>query len=343
MDVATLLRSRLPDDEQPVWDALEKMASPSLAARALDAGKSFASNAWRPGIAGAGIGAVHGFVNDTLDAREQGQGWGDAVRAGGRGALDMGAKGAVIGGGLGGAFPALGERITNLGKGTAHSLTGWVPKGGLDALQGGSFQAMKDLNHARSLGSDPKHIANLEKQVAALKHVETENLTNIPGMVKGLVTKPLTTLNASKRMLLDGMDGYGKTILGLVAAASVIPAVTAEDATLGERATMVARPLGSMLLTSPLGAMTSQGSANRSGLGMLESVAGNILTSSAGRVMEAPVSEAQRALSNRLPPQPSPTARTVQQAVARPNQLGNVARSVDLRSAVDPNQVSLTP
>jgi len=252
-----------------------------------------ASRVLTPALAGAGLGAFHEFANKTLDARDQGETWGDSLRSGARGALRGAGVGAAAGAAAGAISPNLGERTTNFAKGVLHNVTGWKPKGGLAALGTGSSVEKKRLQSMIAGGADPEHILNQQKQLAALQAVEDKGLTSLPGMAKGLLDPRRTfdTLRTSKNYITHGLDGMGKAFLGGGVALSVLPALTEPDKTPEERVRMAARPLAGMLLTSPLQAATSQASGNP-GLGsMVEGMLHNQFSSAPGRILSRPVDQ----------------------------------------------------
>lgn len=254
-----------------------------------------------PALAGMGLGAAHQFFNKTLDARDQGQTWGDSLASGVR-AIPKGALVGGAAGGLAGAVsPALGERTVNFGKGVLHTVTGWKPKGGLAELGTGSSLVGKQIQDAVRAGHDPATILRLKEQKKALQAVEEKNLTNLPGLAKGLLDprRTLDTLGAGKDMVVKGLDGWGKAMLGLGAVGSTLPALMAEDATPGERAGMVARNLGGMLLTAPLQAATMQAGSNPGMSSLLEGMAHNDISGFTGRMADLPAAEAVRAVDRR--------------------------------------------
>ncbi len=254
---------------------------------------AFLSRAGAPALAGAGVGAFHELVNGTLDAKDEGNSWGDALRQGGSKMLRGAAVGAAAGGAAGMISPALAERTTNFGKGLLHNVTGWKPKGGLKAIGTGSSVERDRLKSLIASDAPAPLIANQQKQLTALEAVEDKNLTNLPGLAKGLLDprRTVDTLRTSKNYITHGLDGAGKAMLGIGIAGSVLPAVMAEDATPGERARMAARPLAGMLLTSPLQAATSQASTNTAlgGMGAIgEGIIHNTFSSGVGRLATLP-------------------------------------------------------
>lgn len=277
----------------------EKTAAPAFLTNALNAVKPIASRSVAPGLVGAGVGAFHGLVSGTLGARDQGMDWGDSIVEGVRAIPGHAAVGGAIGGVGGAISPKFGDRTVQFGKGTLHSLTGWLPKGGFEELGTGSHLVGKQIAAAESAGLDPTHIANLKEQWGALKAVEDKGLTSIPGMVKGVVTKPIDTLRASKDMLFKGLDPFGKFMVGAGIAGGVLPAVLDEDATPAERVGRAARNTAGMLLTTPLQAPVMQAGMNPGLSGMAESFLHNLPGGSVNRLLFAPVDEASKAISNR--------------------------------------------
>lgn len=277
----------------------EKTAAPAFLTNALNAVKPIASRSVAPGLVGAGVGAFHGLVSGTLGARDQGMDWGDSLMEGVRAIPGHAAVGGAIGGVGGAISPKFGDRTVQFGKGTLHSLTGWLPKGGFEELGTGSHLVGKQIAAAESAGLDPTHIANLKEQWGALKAVEDKGLTSIPGMVKGVVTKPIDTLRASKDMLFKGLDPFGKFMVGAGIAGGVLPAVLDEDATPAERVGRAARNTAGMLLTTPLQAPVMQAGMNPGLSGMAESFLHNLPGGSVNRLLFAPVDEASKAISNR--------------------------------------------
>lgn len=261
-----------------------------------------------PALAGAGVGAFHGLVSGVMDARDEGQGWGDAVQSGLKGGLKGGVVGGAIGAGAGVASPALAQRTSNFGKGFLHTVTGWKPKGGLAELGTGSALAKKQLAQMEAAGMQGPSLDAMRRHVAALENVESQNLTNLPGMLRGLLDprRTIDTLKASKGMLVDGLDTQGKVLFGLGLASSVVPAMTADDATLSQRAGMVARPLIGMTLGAPLQAGVMQAGANASTLGsMVEGIAHNVPGNSVNRIMNAPIDYAASKLGPSVPAPPT--------------------------------------
>lgn len=251
-----------------------------------------ASRVGHPALAGAGLGAFHGLVGGVFDARDEGKSWGDSLKSGLSNAVSSGVAGAGIGAGAGIASKGLGQRLTNFGKGTLHTMTGWTPKGGLASIGTGSTAAQKQLEQMTASGASESSLEAMRRHVSALQDVESKNLTNIPGLLKGVLdpSRTVDTMRSTKRMLLDGLDTQGKVLFGAGVASSLLPAILVKDVSLTDRAEMVARPMIGMVAGAPLQAATMQASLNPSALGgMLEGMAHNIPQGSVNRLMNIPV------------------------------------------------------
>jgi len=267
-----------------------------------DAFRLIGGRALRTAGVGAGLGAFHGAVGGTLDARNQGQSWKDSLQQGVRSAFNRGAIGAVAGGVAGGLSPSAADKIERFGKGVLHSTTGWVPKGGLAELQGGSWLARKMHDEALARGAGSDVLQNLSKRYAALSEAEAKGLTHLPGMVKGLVTpsRTLDTLRTSGRVLLDGTTAGEKAMM----AAGTL-AVPLMGAAMGLPTSQVVgsaiRAPFQMVLGAPLGAMTPTSGALTSLLG--QSISGNTQ-----RLLELPYDEVRRGVSKVIGPEYHPAS-----------------------------------
>lgn len=295
----------------------QSAGNPKLAAW-TDTAMAVGGRALRTAGVGGALGAFHGAVSGTLDARNKGESWRDSLQQGARSAATSGAIGAAAGGLAGGYSQNMADKITRFGKGVLHTTTGWVPKGGLSELQGGSWLAKKQLEEAVANGHP--QIDVLRKRYEALKAVEAKNLTNVPGMVRGLLTpsRTLDTLQTSGRALLDGTDAMGKTVMLL--GATLPPALSlAVGRPTGEVVENAVRAPVQMLLGAPLGAMTPT-------TGFVSSLVGNTISSNAQRLMEMPYDEGRRLIMRATgnDPQNHPTSPDFAQQVVGASRPGPV-------------------
>jgi hypothetical protein len=285
--------------------------------KAFDAGALASSVAKRfhgistPGLAGAGLGALHGGVTGYLDARNRGESLKDSLQGGVSRAALEGAVGGVVGGGAHLYDPNTGAKITRFRDQIRHSITGWTPEGGVQALQGGST-ALKNTLNTLGPNADPETVQTITKQMAAMRAAEDKGLTSLPGLAKGLFTPSRTvdTLRTAKNVLLDGTPGYAKALMAVGAAAGAIPALE-EGLTPQERLYRAVQPAASMLITAPLG-ITPAAS------GFASSLVSGGFSSLAPRLADYPLNEIRRAVGERHNSRVAPAVTRLAVSSSRP-------------------------
>lgn len=198
------------------------------------------------GAAGAGAGAVvgagaGGAIEGTRayrEARNAGAGGGQsAMHALGRG-IGGAAKGALLGAGVGAgagvlkpsAASGLAARQTgSLGAGARfgqrqlHGLTGWTPKGGIESIRGGAWEAKKRTEGIRSSlqkaapdarGKLNKSLVKAERGQQWAQKAQDMGLTNIPGYAKSLVKNgPGKTISTGVKEQWHGSGPAGKALI----------------------------------------------------------------------------------------------------------------------------------
>jgi hypothetical protein len=303
-----LLKKHLKDEQAPPEHQEKKAFDPGALASSI--AKRFHGIS-TPGLAGAGLGALHGGVGGYLDARNRGESLKDSLQGGLSRAAVEGAVGGVVGGGAHLYDPNTGAKITRFRDQIRHSITGWTPEGGVQALQGGSA-ALKNTLDTLGPNADPETIKTITKQMAAMRAAEDKGLTSIPGLAKGLFTPSRTvdTLRTAKNVLLDGTPGYAKALMGVGAVAGALPALQ-EGLTPQERLYRAVQPAASMLATAPLG-VTPAASGFVSGL-----VSGNF-SSLAPRLADYPLNELRRAAGERHNSRVTPAVTRLAVSSSRP-------------------------
>jgi hypothetical protein len=220
------------------------------------------------GILGA-LGAAHGAYRGWRDARAEGAGEeGAALRALGGGAKE-GLTGAAIGG-LGGALaggagaiarPELAARVadalergpgaigafTRFGQRQVHSLTGWKPEGGLEAIRGGAWDqrenavgALGALRGARAggdeiaIGRAAERAQKAERARGAAQRVEDLGMTSLPGALGAMKKDPIGALRTGAAHQWHGMGRAEKALFLGVPAAQLGMAAAGNDEHKGE-------------------------------------------------------------------------------------------------------------
>lgn len=246
------------------------------------------------GVLGAGEGAVRGY----REAKEQGAPTGQALSGALSGALQTGSKrslqGALAGAALGGGGAGLQKDLpgklnvlpyvgagSRFGQRQLHSLTGWTPKGGVQAIRGGAYSAGQNvektrdvLRQARKKGTSvPKAKKELSKAREALEastKAEQMGLTSLPGYAKALRADPKAALRAGFEEQYKSMGPGLRALTYGGTAASVGGELTRDDPTAG-RLERTGRSLGAGLPflagPLPLAATMVAGPALSAGLG----------------------------------------------------------------------------
>lgn len=219
------------------------------------------SGAGALGGLGAAAGGVIGGVRAYRQAREQGatgqEALAGSIGGAGRGALVGGAAGALAGGVAGHLSPGLGEKLTQtpyagaparFGQRQVHAVTGWEPKGGIEAIRGGAWQAKQNLagaqakavsdvakREAKGLPADKVraaandlHIAQADRAASAAQAGQDAGLTSIPGYVKALAKDPKGTISKG---LKEQWHGAGPGVKALTVG---LPALGAAQAALSD-------------------------------------------------------------------------------------------------------------
>lgn len=208
-------------------DELKKSAA--LNARTLLGGAG--AGAGVGALVGSVGGAVHGAIQGARKGREEGGmgglaggftgAAGGAVRGAGYGA----AAGALGGAGVAAVRPnAIGSLVARdgaLGAGArfgqrqVHALTGWTPKGGIESIRGGAYDARQALQSAK-----PKDLPQASKALQSAEAAQSMGLTSLPGYAKALQqhgAKKVLQTDASAVWHSGGLTGKALTI-GLPAA-----------------------------------------------------------------------------------------------------------------------------
>lgn len=243
----------------------------------------------QPALAAAGMLGGGSLISGTLDARQRGEGWGESLRQGVRSGLTHGALGAVGGAALGAAakkLPALqgtAEGVTNYGRKALHAVTGYGGIKGLRAAGGGSAQTQKWLddaqqaflhhtpNPAATAAQNSKELLGLasaadraRKAHQAVQAAEEAGLTHLPGLAKGLMTRPVDTTKKVWNASVRGLSGAEKALFGLGTGLGLYGSVQDPDPdhprSLASKAISATGNLAGNVLTAPLQlAMTSKG------------------------------------------------------------------------------------
>lgn len=118
------------------------------------------------GVLGAGLGGFSGYSR----ARQEGKSVGGALGAAGKGALTGGALGALGGAGLSKVAPSVAGALGRFGQRQVHSVTGWVPQGGLAEMRmpatsaatslPGFIKSVRERGLAETAGRGAKHFWN---------------------------------------------------------------------------------------------------------------------------------------------------------------------------------------
>lgn len=186
---------------------LQKVASP------LGAGMTF-----------AGIGGLVQGYRGYSQAKDQGMGTGDALRAAGKGALQGAAIGGVAGAGLHAVSPTAGTWVSNLGKRQVHGLTGWTPAGGIRSIGGGAHDAAEGLHAANQAMHEMTHFDNALKgqahnldpsRLQELRSMAPEELAKHRANVGDRLTnasKAYTAAERSERMGLTSLPGVFRSV-----------------------------------------------------------------------------------------------------------------------------------
>lgn len=168
------------------------------------------------------------------------------------------------------------EGITNYGKKTLHALTGYGGVEGLRAAGGGSAATATAVENARKhlaslapgatkdLASAAKGLELAEKGHSAVQVAEQAGLTHLPGMVRGLVTKPVDTTKKLWGATVHGLSPAEKAFFGVGTAMGVHSALQDPDPeqprSALSKAIAVGSNLGLNVATAPLQlAMTTRG------------------------------------------------------------------------------------
>ncbi len=226
-------------------DELEKTASLWSSVRRVGqrALGGVGSGAGIGGAAGAAIGGGAGAVSEYRRAKSEGATGGAAALRGATGAMHGAGRGALIGGIAGGAglgalnAAKLGPSARTIakrdgvigslgrfGQRQVHSLTGWTP--GSNASRGRRLlklrtsETAKARRVARAAVATSKNPAKAKEQLAraikadqAARRAEALGLTNLPGAIKSIATRPGQSLRAAIGDQWHGSGAKGKALL----------------------------------------------------------------------------------------------------------------------------------
>ena len=275
------------------------------------------ANYLAPTLAGAGLGVLAGFGQSVSASRNEGASWSDALKGG----LKRGLQGAVVGGAVGAGVrrfsPDMAEGLTNYGHKTLYSLTGHLPQGkSLADLGGGSGYTQGILDNARKAVLESKATEQHAAQEAfrraldshkAVVDAEQSGLTNLPGLVKGLVTpsRTLDTVRKAAKGTWAGTDTLGKALIlsPLIGGAASIATDPSEEDPRSRlrKAVEIGGTTALNLATAPLQMATTAKSVTGSLLGQITAGTG------VNHMMTLPIQELARKVDV-PPPLPRPTA-----------------------------------
>lgn len=173
--------------------------------------------------AGSAVGAIGGAalqgVGGYQEARDVGMGGVQSALHGLSRGIGGAAKGALLGAGAGGVAGAIkpsmvGDLVkrkgilgpsARFGQRQLHGLTGWTPKGGIESIRGGAWQAKQNVDEIRKslTKATPKAKKGLEKELAkarkgegAAVQAQRMGLTSLPGYARSMAKRPIKTLKA---------------------------------------------------------------------------------------------------------------------------------------------------
>lgn len=208
-------------------------------------------------LGGGALGTLAGGIKGYSQAREQGEGVGGAALSGIRGGLTGGITGAALGGGIGGLGgaaagalrpAAVKELATNLaaregplgvgarlGQRQIHSFTGWNPKGGIESIRGGAYDARKEMVEAKKALTEAEagkgEVGYFRSMLDKVRGKTPEEIqAGVVGRAKtnvGTARKKLTTASEAQRMGLTSLPGYYKALTGKVPGVKPLEAVQA--------------------------------------------------------------------------------------------------------------------
>ncbi len=234
---------------------LSKYAAPNWHNIAGGLGALTGAGAAVGGLAGGTAGAVHGY----RAARERGEGVGASIAGGLSGAVGSAPKGALLGAGagaLGGAAlghlsPSSVEKLvggntpilsgaSRFGQRQLHGLTGWTPKGGIESIRGGAYEAKNRVATAKgalegATSDKARQAAQREleaahKGLSAAQTVQDRGMTSIPGIAKAMKTHGvLETLKADAKNQWAGAGAASKALMVGLPAAGVVGSVASAD------------------------------------------------------------------------------------------------------------------
>jgi len=214
--------SRLREEELLAFrDELKKESAPNLHGLLGGAGAGAGLGALVGGLGGAAVGAVRGAkkgreegsgalggLSGALSGAARGVGLGAGVGALGGGAAAALRPGAISklvdAGGLGGASARFGQR-------QLHALTGWTPKGGIESIRGGAYDARQALHAAKS----SKEVAQAGKALESAEAAQNMGLTNLPGYVKAVKREGLKNVAKTDAAAQWHSGGLAAKALGI--------------------------------------------------------------------------------------------------------------------------------